>query len=71
MEPEQRQPYRVFRAGSRSFPVCIEYDEQLDDIQKKEDPLPRRNRKELFLLLTQSSRQRPSRRLHQMRLFLV
>ena len=31
MEPEQRQPYKVFRAGSRSFPVCLEYDEQLDE----------------------------------------
>jgi hypothetical protein len=31
MEPEQKQPYKVFRVGSRSFHVYLEYDEQLQE----------------------------------------
>lgn len=31
MCPEQKQLYKVFRAGGRSFPVYLEYDEQLDE----------------------------------------
>ena len=29
MEPEQKRLYKVYRAGGRSFPVYLEYDEQL------------------------------------------
>lgn len=31
MCPEQKEPYKVFRAGGRSFSVYREYDEQLDE----------------------------------------
>ena len=31
MCPKQKEPYKVFRAGGRSFPVYLEYDEQLDE----------------------------------------
>lgn len=31
MSPEQKRPYKVFRAGGRSFPVYLEYDEQLKE----------------------------------------
>ena len=31
MDPEPRRPYKLFRAGGRSFPVYLEYDEQLDE----------------------------------------
>ena len=31
MYPEQKEPYKVFRAGDRSFPVYLEYDEQLQE----------------------------------------
>ena len=31
MDTEQKEPYKVFRAGGRSFPVYLEYDEQLDE----------------------------------------
>jgi len=31
MCPEQKEPYKVFRVGGRSFPVYLEYDEQLDE----------------------------------------
>ncbi len=28
--PEQRKPYKVCRAGGRTFNICLEYDPQLD-----------------------------------------
>ena len=31
MAPEQKRPYRTYRAGDRSFPVYLEYDDQLDE----------------------------------------
>ena len=31
MRPEQKELYKVFRAGGREFPVYLEYDEQLDE----------------------------------------
>lgn len=31
MCPEQKEPYKVYRAGGREFPVYLEYDEQLDE----------------------------------------
>ncbi len=31
MRPEQKEPYKVYRAGGREFPVYLEYDEQLDE----------------------------------------
>ena len=31
MRPEQKGPYKVYRAGGREFPVYLEYDEQLDE----------------------------------------
>jgi hypothetical protein len=31
MRPEQKEPYKVYRAGGRDFPVYLEYDEQLDE----------------------------------------
>ena len=31
MEPEQKRLYKVFRIGGYSFPVYLEYDEQLDE----------------------------------------
>ena len=31
MYPEQKELYKVFRAGDRSFPVYLEYDEQLQE----------------------------------------
>lgn len=31
MYHEPKEPYKVFRAGGRSFPVYLEYDEQLDE----------------------------------------
>ena len=31
MRPEQKRPYKVFRVGGRSFPVYLEYDEQLKE----------------------------------------
>jgi hypothetical protein len=31
MGREQKKPYNVCRAGGRSFPVYLEYDEQLDE----------------------------------------
>jgi hypothetical protein len=29
--PEQKQPYKICRAGGRSFPIYREYDEQLQE----------------------------------------
>jgi hypothetical protein len=31
MGPGQKRTYKVFQAGGRSFPVYLEYDEQLDE----------------------------------------
>lgn len=31
MEPQNKRPYKVFRAGGRSFPVFLEYDEKLGE----------------------------------------
>lgn len=31
MCPEQKEPYKIFRAGGRSFPVYLKYDRQLDE----------------------------------------
>ncbi len=31
MAPKQKRLYKVFRAGGRSFPVYLEYDEQLGE----------------------------------------
>ncbi len=31
MHAEQKQPYKICRAGGRSFPVYLEYDEQLKE----------------------------------------
>lgn len=31
MRPEQRQPYKVYWAGGREFPVYLEYDERLGE----------------------------------------
>lgn len=31
MHLEQKQPYKVYLAGDRRFPVCLEYDEQADE----------------------------------------
>lgn len=31
MRPEQKELYRVYRAGGHVFPVCFEYDEQLNE----------------------------------------
>ena len=31
MCPGQKEPYKVFRAGGREFPVYLEYDEQLGE----------------------------------------
>jgi hypothetical protein len=30
MHPEQKQPYKIYRAGGRSFPIYLEYDEQME-----------------------------------------
>ena len=30
MNYEQKQPYKIYQAGGRKFPVYIEYDEQLE-----------------------------------------
>jgi hypothetical protein len=31
VSPEQKKPYKVLRAGGRSFPVYFEYDDQHDE----------------------------------------
>lgn len=31
MHPGQKQPYKVCRAGGRSFPIYLEYDEQCQE----------------------------------------
>lgn len=31
MCPEEKEPYKVYRAGGRMFPVYLEYDEQLKE----------------------------------------
>ena len=31
MAPEQKRPYKVFRAGGHSFSVYLEYDEQIQE----------------------------------------
>ncbi len=31
MSPEQKRPYKTYRVGGRSFPVYLEYDEQMEE----------------------------------------
>lgn len=31
MRPEQKQPYKVYRVGGRSFPIHLEYDDNLQE----------------------------------------
>ncbi|MCE5235579.1 MAG: hypothetical protein LLF87_05935 [Eubacteriales bacterium] len=31
MHPEQKEPYKVYQAGGRDFPVYLEYDEHLGE----------------------------------------
>ncbi len=31
MRSEQKRPYKIYRAGGRSFPIYLEYDEQLKE----------------------------------------
>ncbi|MGI6452418.1 MAG: stalk domain-containing protein [Syntrophomonadaceae bacterium] len=58
MCPEQKELYKVFRAGGRVFPVYLEYDEQLGEsnqayrhfeehpkLPAKAGPLPQRSRR--------------------------